>query len=168
VSIGFAWRRVAGAEIDGRSAKELSALVPHGPDAEYFRLQEAGLIVGTEYDGVMIGALLGLGDGESAGAEAFVDMPGDWDDDYQVGTMSAQAVREIAAAMSAAPWQAWLIEHFDGLVAGAEQAGYEDAVVGATPDGQWADHLLLCARELTALFGAAAAAGESVVFSMSA
>lgn len=168
MSIGFAWRRVAGADIDGLTAKELSALVPHGPAEEYFRLREAGLIAGTEYDGVMIGALLGLGDGASAGAEAFVDMPADWDDDYLVGTMGAHAVREIAAAMSAAPWRAWLTEHFDGLVAGAEQAGYEDAVVGATPDGQWAEHLLRCADELTRLFGAAAAAGESVVFSMSA
>ncbi|HEY0531583.1 MAG TPA: hypothetical protein VGD29_08295 [Actinoplanes sp.] len=36
------------------------------------------------------------------------------------------------------------------------------------PDGPWADHLLRCADELTRLFGAAAAARESVVFSMNA
>lgn len=152
----------------GLTAKERNALVPHAPDAEFHRLQEAGLIVGTDDDGVVVGALLGLGSGDSHGAEAFVDMPADWDDDYHVGTIDADAVREIAAAMRAADWRDWLTAHFDALVAGAEQAGYEDAVVGAAPDGPWADHLLRCAGELTRLFGAAAAAGESVVFSMSA
>jgi hypothetical protein len=168
VSIGFAWRRVAGADIAGLAGEDLRALAPHGPAEEYFRLQEAGLIAGTEYDGVVIGALLGLGDGKSPGAEAFVDMPGDWDDDYLIGTLGPDTVADIAATMAAAQWRAWLTEHFDGLLAGAEEAGYEDAIVDAAPDGQWADHLLRCAAELTALFTAAAAAGQSIVFSMSA
>jgi hypothetical protein len=168
VSIGFAWRRVAGADIDGLTAEQLSALVPHGPDAEFFRLREAGLIVGTEQDGVVIGALLGLGDGGSRGAEAFVDMPADWDDDHLVGSIGADAVREIAAAMRAADWRAWLTGQFDALLAGAPEAGYEDAMDGAAPTGPWADHVLLGAGELTRLFGAAAEAGDSVVFSMSA
>ncbi|MEV6842362.1 hypothetical protein [Actinoplanes sp. NPDC051411] len=159
MSIGFEWRRIAGADIAGLTAKELNDLVSGGPEDELYR---------TGYDGVVVGALLGLGDGASRGAEAFVDMPADWDDDYLVGTIGAYAVREIAAAMLAAEWRTWLTAHFDGLMAGAEEAGYEKAVVGAAPDGPWADHLLRCAGELTRFFGAAAAAEESVVFSMSA
>jgi hypothetical protein len=165
VSIGFAWRRMAAADIAGLTAEERDALMSRGTDDG---LREAGRVVGTGYDGAVIGALLGLGGGESRGAEAFVDMPADWDDDYLVGTVGADAVREIAAAMRAADWRAWLTAHFDALVAGAEPAGYEKAVVDAAPDGPWADHLLRCADELTRFFGAAAAAGESVLFSMSA
>jgi hypothetical protein len=39
--------------------------------------------------------------------------------------------------MAAAAWRAWLTGHFDGLTAAAGHAGYEDAIVGATPDGPW-------------------------------
>jgi hypothetical protein len=168
VSIGFAWRRVAAADIAGLTAEKLDTLVPHWPSPESSRLQEAGLLVNTGYDGAVVGALLHLGDSGSRGAEAFVDMPADWDDDYLVGTIGAESVREIADAMRAANWRAWLTDHFEELLAGAEEAGYEKAVVGAAPEGRWADHLLLSAGDLTQLFDAAAAAGESVIFSMSA
>jgi hypothetical protein len=153
VSIEFGWRRIAAADIAGRTPKELSGLAPT------FR---------AAHEGAVVGALLGLGDGGSHGAEAFVDMPADWDDEYLVGTVGPDGVREIAAAMRAAKWRAWLTAHFDELAAGAEQAGYDDAMGGAAPDGPWADHLLRIADALTRLFVEAAAAGESVVFSMSA
>jgi hypothetical protein len=155
---------MAAADIAGLTAEERDALMSD----EDLRLREAGLLVAAGYDGAVVGALLGLGDGESRGADAFVDIPADWDDDHLVGTVGADAVREIAAAMRAADWRAWLTAHFDALMAGAEPAGYEDAVVGAAPDGPWADHLLRSADELTRFFVAAAAAGESVVFSMNA
>jgi hypothetical protein len=168
VSIGFTWRRIAGTALAGRTPEQLRDLAPGGPADEYFRLREAGLTTGTDEEAVLIGLLLDLADGSSAGAKKFLLTPDDWDDDWLTGTVGPDTVREIAAAMSVAPWREWLTVHFDDLVAAAGEAGYGNAVEGAARDGQWARHLLLCAAELTRLFEAAAGSGESMILSMSA
>jgi hypothetical protein len=127
-------------------------LVPHF-------LEEADRELGVEDTAALIGALLRLGSGESPGARLFGDLPPDWDDYWMIGTFNAGAVRQIADVFAHATLDAW-VSHYSAALA--------DAATGLGYSGGQRDWLLKAllsaAREVAALFIAAAAEHEAVIF----
>ncbi|GAA2486195.1 hypothetical protein GCM10010434_031820 [Winogradskya humida] len=121
--------------------------------------QERGVLVGVEDTDALIGALLRLGSGDSPGARLFSDLPPDWDDYWMIGVFDAGAVRQIAGVFSHATLDAWVSQYSAALADAATGLGYS----GGQRD--WLlETLLSDAREVAALFIAAAAEHEAVIF----
>ncbi|GLW34236.1 hypothetical protein [Actinoplanes regularis] len=156
------WRRTSEDSIRDRSPSELRALVPHFLEEGYEAEQERGTLVGVEDTGSLIGALLRLGAGDGPGAAAarrFSDLPPGWDDYWMIGILDADTVRQIADLFAHATLDTWASQHGAALANEAAEMGYSgeqhESVLGT---------LLSDAREVGALFTAAAADQEVVIF----
>jgi Domain of unknown function (DUF1877) len=91
-------------------------------------------------------------------ARAFEAGPTDWDDDSAVGTFAPDRVRQIAQLLAAAPLEQWVQQHHSSLAHAAHRMGYRRPF-----DDEWAAELLDDARELAAMFQAAAAHDEAII-----
>jgi hypothetical protein len=164
VGVDNFWKRVSADAIVGREAKELSELMPYWSDDQYKADRAAGTIVGAEDTGALIDVLLASAattDAERAAAAAFRQQPADWDDDYMVGSIDVETVRQVAALLADAPLAQWVSAHHDALARGAEDLGYRRPF-----DAIWAQRLLEDATELAALFHAASTNNQAVVIAI--
>jgi hypothetical protein len=166
VSVDSFWKRAPRNAVAGSAPKSLSELVPYWFDDRFATERSAGVLVGAEDTGALIGALLRLRATDEAGraaAEAFARRPDDWDDEWMVGTIPAGAVAEVAEFLARTPFDSLDPHEVTSLAERAAKLGYTRPFAGA-----WAEQVLTDAREVAALFRAAATAGEPVIVKISA
>jgi hypothetical protein len=161
MGVAHFWKRVPGTALVGLRPKELSDLVPYWFDPGFPAERDRGLLVGVLNIGDLIGTLLAfgaVGTGHEPAAGVVFGRPGNWDDEWTVGTIGAADVRQVAAFLLAAPFQQWAVRHHAALAAEAESLGVEldaaDVVSGA--------------ERLAALFVGAAAHDQAVVMKVTA
>jgi hypothetical protein len=157
VSVDHFWKRVPAEQLTGCDPEELTELVPYWFDDEFREQRDAGLVVGAEDTGALVAALLRLGGADDGGLWPVTSGPADWDDHWMVGTIDADEVGVIAAALAGAPLRQWAASRRDDLAAAARSLGYRPF------DDEWAAQVVQDTEDLTALFVAAAADGEAVV-----
>lgn len=162
VAVDAFWRRIPEESIRDRAPSALRALVPHFLEEGFEAHQNRGTLVGVEDTDALIGALLRLGTGDGPGAAAarrFSDLPPDWNDYWMIGTLDADTVWQIADLFTHATLDTWAAQHGVALADEATELGYSDE-----HREQLLDTLLSDAREVAALFIAAAAHREAVIF----
>lgn len=161
MTVDVFWKRVPSGVVQGSGPAQLSDLVPHWFDDVFKVEQSSGMLVGTEDTGALISQLLRFGAGDGPGAavvELFALEPSDWDDYLMVGSLSFNVTRQIAEFLSDAPLERWVQQHHAALAAEAQSMGYRRPF-----DEDWATQVLSDARELVALFRAAADNDEAIV-----
>ena len=166
MGVAHFWKRVSGRALAGRRPKEVSDLVPYWFDPGFPAERDAGLLVGVQNTGDLIGTLLAfgaVGTGHEAAAGVVTGLPGDWDEEWMVGTISVADVRQVAAFVLDAPFHQWAVRHHAALAAEAESLGFHRPF-----DDSWAAEVVSGAERLGALFVAAAAHDEAVVAKISA
>lgn len=166
MSIDVFWKRVPADALRDAGPKTLSDLVPYWFDAEFDAQLGQGLLVGTEDTGSLIAALLRCGaadDASTAAADLFARSPADWDDEWMVGTFTPGAVRTIAGFLDGAPLEAWARRWRDSLAAEAKRLGYRRPF-----NDDWSAQVLRDARDVAALFQAAAAEAQPIIVKVSA
>ena len=158
MSVDQFWKRMPVEELAGCGPEELSELVPYWFDDEFREQRDKGLVVGAVDTGALVAVLLRLGGADEGALWPVTSGPADWDDHWMVGTIDADEVGRIAAALAGAPLRQWAGSHRDDLAAAARSLGYHRPF-----DDGWAAQVVQDADDLTALFVAAAADGEAVV-----
>jgi hypothetical protein len=159
------WKRVPEEAITGFGPEELRALVPHWFDDRFKIEQDQGILVGGEDTGALINALVRLGvttEFAATAAAVFTGAPPDWDDDWMVGRLPPDAVRQVAEFFAGAPLDRWAEENFAGLAAEAQRLGYHRPF-----DRSWASRVLSDAHGVAVLFRTAAANNEAVIVKVS-
>lgn len=160
MGIEFYWKRIPTEVAATSSAAELRTLVPRWSDEPFEAECASGILVMSE-EGAIISALLRLaatGEAGEAAADAFRTAPDDWDVNLEIGTLAPDAVRTIANLLVDAPLEEWMEEHRAALGNEVAEMGY---VAPFTDD--WAEQVLVDARDLTDLFRVAAAQSETVI-----
>jgi hypothetical protein len=166
VSVDEFWKRVPAAALGNAGPEALSDLVPYWFEGSYEADVKDGSLVGVEDTGPLLAALFrhGVTDEESAEAVAlFAGLPPDWDHDWMVGTIAPDAVQRIARFLTGAPLAEWAAQARPALAAEAASLGYRRDF-----DDEWAALVLSDAREVAALFQAAATEGQPVINKISA
>ena len=164
MSVDTFWKRVPADVIAGCGPKELADLVPYFSDDRYKVERDNGTLVAGVDTGALIDVLLWAGASsaaEKAAVRTFARGPADWDEDYMVGTLGPDVVRQVSAFLSDAPLEQWMAEHRTALVDGAAKLGYHRPF-----DDAWAGQLLEDAQDLAALFRIAAPADETIIVMM--
>jgi hypothetical protein len=165
MGIDFFWKRVPASVIADCGPKELAGLVPYFYDSQYMVERENGTLVAGD-TGALIDVLFRAAASsaeEKAAVRAYAQAPADWDEDYMVGTLGPDLVRQMAAFLSDAPFEQWMQEHRGALIDALQEWGSPRPF-----DDAWAGHVLENARELAALFRAAALADETIIVQISA
>jgi hypothetical protein len=166
MGVAHFWKRVPGAALNGLRPKELSDLVPYWFDPGFPGQRDAGLVVGVQNTGDLIGTLLAfgaVGTGHETAAGVVAGRPDNWDEEWMVGTISVADARRVATFLLDAPFQQWAVRHHAALSAEAESLGFHQAF-----DEAWAARVVSGAERLRALFVAAAAHDQAVVVKISA
>jgi hypothetical protein len=161
MGVEFYWKRVPTEVASACSPAERRQLVPSWSDERFEAECASGTLVMAGDTGAIIAALLWLGATDDAGeaaADAFGTATDDWDTDLEVGTLPPDAVGMIADFLADAPLEQWMQDNRAALGKEVEEMGY----VRPFDDG-WAAQVLVDARDLTDLFRAAAASGETVI-----
>lgn len=158
MSVDHYWTRMPAAKLAGCDPEELTELVPYWVDDEFGEQRDAGLVVCAVNTGSLVAALLYLGGADDGALWPVTSGPADWDDHWMVGTIDADEVGVIAAALAGVSLREWASSCRDDLAAVARSLGF-----GRPFDDEWAAQVVQDAEDLTALFVAAAADGEAVV-----
>ena len=148
------------------SGPKVSDLVPYWFDPGFPAERNGGLLLGVQNTGDLIGTLLAfgaVGTGHEAAARLVTGLPGDWDEEWTVGTISVGEVRQVAGFLVDAPFDRWADRHHAALAAEAEALGFHHPF-----DDSWVGEVVSGAERLGALFVAAAAHDQAVITKISA
>lgn len=165
MGVAHFWKRVHRTALDGRQPEHLADLVPYWFDVEYPAERDAGVLVGLQDTGDLVGTLLdfgAVGTGHEAAAGIVSGRPVNWDQEWMVGTIGVGDVRRAAAFLVDAQLEPWAARHHGALAAEAESLGYHRPF-----DETWSAEVVGAAERLSALFVAAAANDEAVIVRVS-
>ncbi len=153
------WRRGDPDAVQGLDPSELRELVPWYFDERFQQEVKARITVLAKDTGMLICILLRLGadnDPDDYAAWLAVEGADGVEDDEMIGVLKPEEVVVVAEFLSRADPAAWM-QQFRPTLAIAAQRSYEQPF-----DDQWAQAVVDDTKELTELFGLAAAAGEAV------
>jgi hypothetical protein len=155
------WRRVDPDAVQGLEPPELRALVPFHYDDRFQPEMKAHTTVLAEDTGSLICRLLRLGaDNDADDYAAWLAVRGadGVGDDQMIGVLTPEEVIVVAEFLSGADPAAWMQQFRAHLAVLVQKLGYRRPF-----DDEWARTVVADTKELTALFGLAAAAGEAVI-----
>ncbi|MEU0553844.1 hypothetical protein [Dactylosporangium sp. NPDC006015] len=158
------WRRTSAEATSGYSPEKLRDLVPSVHSDLFGSEQRQGVVACAEDTGDLMKALIRFGATDASQApavELFRRLPRDWDEDWLVGIMPPDAVRQVAAFFAEAPLDRWAEEHRAALEAELVELGWGGGTVLLRD-------MLRDAQAVTEVFHAAAAGGEAVIVKIDA